>query len=78
MGVNKEKLILALAEERKQFFLKGYRCEDHDLTIKYLRTGEIPTWWDETSEEEKDESFSLLCAAIDASIAAFELFSGVG
>ena len=37
----KDKLIIALEEEKKTFDDMGYSTEDHELTIHYLKTKEI-------------------------------------
>jgi len=39
--IKKDKLIIALQEEKNMFAAKGFSTKDHELSIHYLRTGEI-------------------------------------
>jgi len=39
--IKKDKLIIALQEEKNLFSKNGHNTKDHEISIHYLRTGEI-------------------------------------
>ena len=39
--IKKDKLIIALQEEKNLFTKNGHNTKDHEYSIHYLRTGEI-------------------------------------